>query len=222
MKNETQNVYDVLRGLQHNLKAPKSCFNSFGGYRYRSCENILEAVKPMLEDKKATLLICDELVGVQGKNYIKSTAILIYGGERVEVSAYAREADSQKGMVDSQLTGATASYARKYALGGMFLIDDVKDADATNTHVKTAAPIPLKKPTPAAAPEKRTVAGRVEDIQEMKDKYPCQITIGDTRFSTYNEEFQERLAFAKVAGTDITVDLVKNDKGYWNVSAIHE
>lgn len=124
--------------IQQELKAPKNQKNNFGGYNYRSCEDILEAVKPLLKKQGLGLFIKDEIVNVGDRYYVKATA-LIYddtGKCLADVSAYAREEESKKGMDASQLTGSTSSYARKYALNGLFAIDDTKDADATNTHDK--------------------------------------------------------------------------------------
>lgn len=125
----------ILNKIQKELKAPKNQFNSFGKYNYRNCEDILEAVKPLLGD--ATLTISDEVVNIGSHNYVKATATLKNGDETESTTAYAREALEQKGMNDSQLTGSTSSYARKYALNGLFCIDDTKDSDSTNKHGKT-------------------------------------------------------------------------------------
>lgn len=125
--------------IQASLKAPKNQKNAFGGYNYRSCEDILEAVKPLLYDTQTTLTISDEMVEVWGRIYVKATATLkdCETWEIIEQNtAYARESESKKWMDDSQITWATSSYARKYALNGLFCIDDVRDADATNTHWK--------------------------------------------------------------------------------------
>ena len=124
---------DKLLKIQAELKAPKNQRNNFGGYNYRSCEDIFEAVKPLLEKEKLLLRMTDELVQVGDRYYIKATAILTDGNETIENTAYAREEESKKGMDGSQITGASSSYARKYALNGLFLIDDVKDSDTTNT-----------------------------------------------------------------------------------------
>ena len=128
------NIYKKLFEVQQELKAPKSLFNNFGGYSYRSTETILEAVKPLLNDQKAILLINDEIVEVGGKNYIKATAKLIdiETGESVENSALARKDEDRKKMDSPQITGSCSSYARKYCLNGMFAINDVKDSDTTN------------------------------------------------------------------------------------------
>lgn len=132
------NVYLKLVKVQNGLKAPKSQYNSFGKYSYRNCEDILEALKPLLNEVKAIVNISDEIVLVGERYYVKATVKFIDAetGEVVEASAMAREEETKKGMDASQLTGSTSSYARKYALNGLFAIDDTKDADTTNTHGK--------------------------------------------------------------------------------------
>lgn len=125
-------MIEKLIKIQQNLKAPKNQHNSFGNYNYRSCEDIFEAVKPLLEEENLTLRLNDELVQVGDRYYIKATAILTDGTETIENTSYAREEETKKGMDGSQITGASSSYARKYALNGLFLIDDVKDSDTTN------------------------------------------------------------------------------------------
>ena len=129
-------VYIKLLNVQSELKAPKSQYNSFGKYKYRSCEDILEALKPILNKNKATVIISDDIIFVEGRHYIKATVKFIdtENGETVENSALAREDLTKKGMDSSQITGSVSSYARKYALNGMFAIDDTKDSDSTNTH----------------------------------------------------------------------------------------
>ena len=131
-------VYKKLIEVQTKLKAPKNQYNSFGKYSYRNCEDILEALKPILKEVGATIIISDEVVSVNERYYVKATVKFIdtETGEVVEASANAREEDNKKGMDSSQLTGSTSSYARKYALNGLFAIDDTKDSDFTNTHDK--------------------------------------------------------------------------------------
>lgn len=121
------NLYKQLAEIQKTLKAPKGQRNNFGNYDYRSCEDILEAVKPLLGD--LSLLINDEVVQVGDRYYVKATASLTDGEDFVANQAYAREEETKKGMDGSQITGAASSYARKYALNGLFAIDDTKDAD---------------------------------------------------------------------------------------------
>lgn len=124
-------IYEKLLKVQIELKAPKNQKNSFGGYNYRSCEDILESVKPILEKNKLSMQISDELVQVGDRYYIKATATLldIEDNSTMSNTAYAREEETKKGMDGSQITGTASSYARKYALNGLFLIDDTKDAD---------------------------------------------------------------------------------------------
>ena len=121
-----------LNHIQCELKAPKDKINKFGGYNYRSAEGILEALKPLLDKYQVYVTLSDEIVEIGGKNYVKASAT-IHNVSDIEasltVTAYAREAESKKGMDDAQVTGATSSYARKYALNGLFLLDDTKDVD---------------------------------------------------------------------------------------------
>ena len=127
-------MLNELIKIQSTLKCNKSQFNKFGNYHYRSCEDILEAVKPLLQKHDCTLTLSDELVNIGERYYIKAAAtIKNSNGEEETVNAYAREPLSAKGMSDSQITGTASSYARKYALNGLFLIDDTKDAD-TNAY----------------------------------------------------------------------------------------
>ena len=120
---------DKVSAIQAELKAPKNRRNTFGNYNYRSCEDILEAVKPLCKENGLILTLSDEPVDVAGWHYIKATATLTDGKENLSVSASAREAETKKGMDESQISGTASSYARKYALNGLFLIDDTKDAD---------------------------------------------------------------------------------------------
>ena len=124
----------LLNEIQKSLKVPKSQYNDFGQYKYRSCSDIVEAVKPVLGN--ASLTMSDEIVLIGDRYYVKATVTLAHEGEQVSVTAYAREADARKGMNADQLTGATSSYARKYALNGLFAIDDTQDSDDTNKHGK--------------------------------------------------------------------------------------
>jgi hypothetical protein len=123
-----------LQKIQAELKVPKSQLNKFGGYSYRSCEDIVEAAKIVLSKYGYILTISDEIVEVGGRIYVKATATISDGSESISTSAFAREPETQKGMSDSQVTGAASSYARKYALNGLFAIDDTADSDATNKH----------------------------------------------------------------------------------------
>ena len=130
------NVYEKLANVQSALKAPRGQYNSFGKYKYRSCEDIVESVKPLLKANGLLLTLTDELVSIVDRFYVKATATIIdtADGNTISVSAFAREEKTKKGMDGSQVTGASSSYARKYALNGIFAIDDTKDSDSTNTH----------------------------------------------------------------------------------------
>lgn len=129
-------VYEKLMHVQNELKAPKNQYNSFGKYKYRSCEDILEALKPICFKHKAVVQISDEIIYIEGRHYVKATVTLtdVETGEQTESYGKAREEETKKGMDGSQITGSSSSYARKYALNGMFCIDDTKDSDFTNTH----------------------------------------------------------------------------------------
>ena len=135
--------YEKISDIQTRLKAPKSQYNSFGKYNYRNCEDILEAVKPLLNEHKLFINISDSVECIGGRYYIKATVSVSDGESTIISQAYAREEESKKGMDGSQVTGASSSYARKYALNGMFAIDDTKDSDTTNTSGKDQ---PKEKP----------------------------------------------------------------------------
>lgn len=138
MENIKISIYEKLSCIQVDLKAPKNQYNSFGKYNYRNCEDILEAVKPLCKKYRTTLILHDIVEVVSERYYIKAVATLHDwdSDNKIVASAYARESLAKKGMDDSQVTGATSSYARKYALNGLFNIDDTKDAD-TDAYAKT-------------------------------------------------------------------------------------
>lgn len=135
---KAKNIRQKLQWIQSSLKAPKGQTNKFGGYNYRSAEDILNAVKPLLNAWDCSLVINDEIVEFEGRVYVKANASLADSDseEVITAQAFAREAFNKKGMDEAQITGSASSYARKYALNGLFAIDDTKDADATNTHGK--------------------------------------------------------------------------------------
>lgn len=142
-KERIMNINEKLLKIQIELKAPKGQYNSFGKYKYRSCEDILEAVKPLLQENKCTLTIKDDMEQIGDRYYIKATAILAdteADNTIITNTAYAREEESKKGMDGSQITGTASSYARKYALNGLFLIDDTKDADTNEFKEQQESP----------------------------------------------------------------------------------
>lgn len=156
---------EQLIKIQAELKAPKNQRNNFGKYNYRSCEDILEAVKPLLLANECQLTITDEIKEVAGLVYVEAKATISNGGKEISVTAQAGIDANRKGMDIAQSFGSSSSYARKYALNGLFLIDDTKDADATNTHSKTET----KKVDPASLfPELKRL------FQEKADKIPTE------------------------------------------------
>ena len=178
-------VFEKLAKVQKELKAPKGQFNSFGKYYYRSCEDILEAAKPLCIENELVLTITDDIIQVGERIYVRATATVsdILDGATVSSSAMAREAEEKKGMDASQITGASSSYARKYALGGLFALDDTKDSDATNdgkTTEKKAEPVLNKtesttKKEPAKSKTAQTLAQKAEaaGIAEIVKDYSC-------------------------------------------------
>ena len=180
-------IYKKLLGIQIELKAPKSQFNAFGKYSYRSCEDILEALKPLLNKYQSTLMMSDEVILIGDRYYIQATAKLIdtETGEMVESKALAREDDSKKGQDLAQLTGSTSSYARKYALNGLFSIDDNKDSDFTNKHGKEEIK-PNMTPTELKIENKWTnTKSENNDYVITEKQLKRLITIGNNAGITY-------------------------------------
>lgn len=194
------NIDERLIHIQGELKAPKSQENKFGGYKYRSCEDILEAVKPLLKKEKVTLTISDDIIEVGGRVYVKATATLSDGEDTISTSAFAREAETKKGMDDSQITGSASSYARKYALNGLFAIDDTKDADATNTHGKgqTEAHKAIAEldNRPATTAQIMRIIDTIENIAGLLQYYKVtrleELTFAQARDAIEKKERKER------------------------------
>ena len=174
----SKTLHQKLANIQQNLVVKKGQFNKFGGYAFRSSEDILEAVKPLLGD--LTLKVEEKMfvLSAEGESrfYKRATAILSDGESEIAASAEAREDDSQKGMSSAQLSGSVGSYAKKYALGNLFAIDDTKDADATNTHGKEDKPAPEKpKVVDQKAPEsfkrKPKAVSAAKPSEDTEDDY---------------------------------------------------
>ena len=181
-------VYEKLMQVQSELKAPKNQYNSFGKYNYRSCEDILEGVKPLLKKVKATLTISDEIVQVADRIYVKAIATFtdIEDGTIIINSAYAREATDKKGMDESQVTGATSSYARKYCLNGLLCIDDTKDADTDeNKNEKTARAEKAKK-------EEKTTKVKQDTPEEAKANEEMIANVDNRLLPNPNRSPEER------------------------------
>lgn len=136
----SKHIRQKLQGIQTSLVCPKGQTNKFGGYSYRSCEDILNSLKPHLKEQGCIVILQDEIVEIANRVYVKSTASLADNDTELAVSstAYAREAEVKKGMDEAQITGSASSYSRKYALNGLFAIDDSRDPDSSNTHGKQA------------------------------------------------------------------------------------
>tara|TARA_R110000822_G_scaffold133027_1_gene270315 strand:- start:41 stop:664 length:624 start_codon:yes stop_codon:yes gene_type:complete len=170
-------VHSLLAEIQKELKAPKGQRNTFGKYNYRSAEDILEAVKPLSSKRGLAVTISDEVVEVGTRIYVKSTVKLSSDSDCIESVAFAREPEDKKGMDSAQITGATSSYARKYAMNGLFAIDDTKDADATNVgsdeapQKRSTTNVNRQAPAPADVPEENIMDKAVGYIKQAADKH---------------------------------------------------
>lgn len=175
-------VIEKLAAVQRELKAPKGQYNSFGKYKYRSCEDILEALKPVLGKNNCAVMLSDDVEQVGERFYIRATVTFFDcdTGEQVYNAAFAREDADKKGMDGSQITGTASSYARKYALNGLFLIDDTKDADTDAYHEQTTGERPKEDPKIAAAKAKanevkrmlvKIMGGKTAAAQLWNEKY---------------------------------------------------
>lgn len=165
-----KNLHEKLQHIQATLKAPKGQYNSFGKYKYRSLEDITEAVKPLLAELGAYILLSDQVVQIGERYYVQARAVLSDGADEIAVLGYAREPLSRKGMDESQITGAASSYARKYAINGLLAIDDTKDADATNKHKEKEETKP--KQTPQAQKKSNAIVEQAffNFVTEKKDE----------------------------------------------------
>ena len=162
-----------LMAVQQQLRAPKSQYNEFNKFNYRNAEDILEAVKPILATQGLTLVLSDQMEYIGERYYIKATATLSDGEDTITATAYAREDESRAGMSESQVTGCSSSYARKYCLNGLFCIDDGKDSDSFNNRKTVQQPTPVVQP---AKPQNRPVA-EPEDLDWTPDPPKDNLTI---------------------------------------------
>lgn len=162
-------ISEALHLIQQKLEAPKRQYNNFGKYKYRSCEDILTALKPWLEETKTNLTLEDEIVNIGSRYYVKATAMIAnLEGESFAVNAYAREEEDKKGMDGSQITGASSSYARKYALNGLFGIDDTKDSDKANKGLSGASR-PIKTPSTSNFDKAKGIISKTDDKNILED-----------------------------------------------------
>ena len=163
-------LHEKLLSIQTKLKAPKGQYNSFAKYSYRSAEDILEAVKPLNAEQGVLLTITDEIKEIGGRVYVVATATVSDGTDTLQVSAFAREPENKKGMDDSQITGATSSYARKYALNGLYAIDDNKDAD-TDEHKQQQENAPKKQQAQKQQQKQQGKGFTEQELHELVEKY---------------------------------------------------
>lgn len=167
-------IYEKLLRVQVELKAPKGQYNSFGKYKYRSCEDILTAVKPLLDKVGATITLSDDIFLVGDRFYVKATATFhdVEKGSTITNSALAREDENKKGMDGSQITGTASSYARKYALNGLLLIDDTKDADTDENHNERKAKAEKAEKDPADRTGEPAYPTKAEMLGVIAKAYP--------------------------------------------------
>jgi hypothetical protein len=184
-----QSLQEKLNFIQVNLNAPKNLYNNFGKYSYRNTEGILAGVKPLLKETNCTLTISDTIIEVGGRVYVRATASLNHESESISVDGWAREEENKKGMDASQLTGATSSYARKYALNGLFAIDDTVDADGYNTHGKDEV---VKPSTPkATTPTKAKLTDLAKVKTALKNNREATIELLNTKYDLTQEQRKE-------------------------------
>ena len=223
---EGKQIYAALMAVQRDLKVPKGRKNTFGNYSYRSAEDILEAVKPILNDNGLTLMLNDTIEVIGDRHYVKATATLvdIATGDNISTSAYAREPQEKKGADVAQVTGASSSYARKYALNGLFCIDDTKDADTDEYRRETQGraeqgkqqPKPQAQPKPQtqskkSQPKPQTMKALWHKLKESMDGMGIDAAmVAAVTKEKYGKENGKELTEAELT------DLVKNLEAYIN------
>lgn len=200
-------MIEKLIKIQSELKAPKNQNNTFGKYKYRSCEDILEAVKPLLSREGLLLTLTDTIEQIGNRFYVKATVKITDGTETVENTAYAREEDTKKGMDGPQVTGTSSSYARKYALNGLFCIDDTKDADTDEYKTETS------ERSKAQESAKRQEEQKYKTLTDLSHKAKGDGITGEDIKNIitfkYKKHSSKELTFAQCA------DLLKNYSKYW-------
>ena len=205
----------ALKKIQQELKAPKSQYNNYGRYAYRSAEDILEAVKPLLAKYDAELTLTDDIIEVSGRIYVKATAVLKGNDETesITVTAFAREPAEKKGMDESQITGTASSYARKYALNGLFLIDDNKDADSIDAPQTNTQPTQQAQSGARSNGQARTQSATQRNTERHTAKEKISGVMIDTLtrlITETNSDAGKFLAFFKVEKTeDLTAEQAK-------------
>lgn len=210
---------EKLQHVQSHLNAPKDLFNKFGNYSYRSAESILQAVKPLLQETGTTIVVDDEVVLIGDRYYVKATAVFTDGVTTDKASAFAREEDIVKGMASAQITGSTSSYARKYALNGLLLIDDNKDPDSKDPENKPAS---KRNDRPAAPvrPQEQAPKQTLKPITPKTEKAPEPTQAepeGDSSAPEVDRELEERKAkalsaFEVLDASKVLAHLIQNEK----------
>lgn len=191
-----KNIYSKLSKIQSELKVPKNQYSKFGEYNYRNCEDILEALKPMLKEVGAVITLADEIQLLGARYYIKAVATLtdIDSKESITSTAYAREDEERKKMDGSQLTGSASSYARKYALNGLFAIDDTKDSDYTNKGVET----PSRTQTRSKAPK-----AQAKTPNDYKIEFAQLLKVKGIPFTQFIDYLKENYRVDKLDGLNV-------------------
>lgn len=201
-------IHDKLFSIQSELKVPKGNYNNLGKYKYRSCEDILEALKPICSKNKVVIQITDEIKNIGQRYYVMAVVTLIdvETGEKISSSAFAREEETKKGMDGSQITGASSSYTRKYALGGLFGIDDTKDSDTTNAEQTNT-----KDSDTTNTYQTNTKKVNSEKIKPLEICEICRKEIKPTEKLSVDEIVKNSIASYK---KKLCIDCCKNQKNY--------
>ena len=204
----------TLMAIQSQLKAPKSQYNSFGKYNYRNCEDILEALKPICKQYNSAIVLTDDVITIGDRYYIKATATLYVFADKeidsVSASAFAREEQDKKGMDGSQVTGASSSYARKYALNGLFGIDDTKDSDTTNKgENKTQKETPNQEPIKAENEPTMTYEQALERVCEVNGKSIREIYRDNTLRPLISELYSKSGNKTRIAFDIVSAEIKK-------------
>lgn len=204
-----KNIYSKLSKIQSELKVPKNQYSKFGEYNYRNCEDILEALKPMLKEVGAVITLADEIQLLGARYYIKAVATLtdIDSKESITSTAYAREDEDRKKMDGSQLTGSASSYARKYALNGLFAIDDTKDSDYTNKGEETPSRTQTRSKAPKAQPK---------TPNDYKIEFAQLLKVKGIPFTQFIDYLKENYKVDKLDGLNINqLENLKKTIGAW-------
>lgn len=222
-------IQQKLQTIQQKLKAHKGQTNKFGNYKYRSCEDILEAVKPLLAETNTVVLMRDDIILVGDWHYVKATVRLVGGEDYVETIAFAREPEIKKGMDASQITGTASSYARKYALDGLFCIDDTKDSDATNKGENDEQREPAKYDKAAKDLQDDAKAEKEKEAADLKAKIDELNKLAWFEFQTVRADempdgkvFKEEFFLNELREVFKMLSPTAKKKFVWNLSSVNK